>query len=79
MVNVSNWMYQSQWGLDFRRDMTVLYNMTGNYSTQLFTDEALSIIRRHDTTEVLVSTLSGVSGAAKGMRVYTHVHAWKDV
>ncbi|KAL8594525.1 hypothetical protein ACOMHN_028879 [Nucella lapillus] len=43
----------SQWGLDFRRDMTVLYNYTGHYSTTLFTDEAVGVINSHDSQEPL--------------------------
>ncbi|XP_025082392.1 arylsulfatase B-like isoform X1 [Pomacea canaliculata] len=42
-----------QWGLDFRRDMQVLYNYTGLYSTDLFTQEAVSIINRHNKSEPL--------------------------
>ncbi|KAK7495658.1 hypothetical protein BaRGS_00013105 [Batillaria attramentaria] len=42
-----------QWGLDFRRDMQVLYNYTGYYSTQLFTDEAVRIINTHNKSEPL--------------------------
>ncbi|KAK7093086.1 hypothetical protein V1264_008737 [Littorina saxatilis] len=43
----------TQWGLDFRRDMTVLNNYTGNYSTTVFTEEAVSIIDNHDKSQPL--------------------------
>ncbi|KAK7495650.1 hypothetical protein BaRGS_00013097 [Batillaria attramentaria] len=44
---------KDQWGLDFRRDMQVLRNYTGYYSTQLFTDEAVRIINTHNKSEPL--------------------------
>ncbi|XP_068084877.1 arylsulfatase B [Anabrus simplex] len=36
-------------GYDMRRNLSVDYSSMGKYSTQLFTDEAVSIINRHDT------------------------------
>ncbi|XP_049956678.1 arylsulfatase J-like [Schistocerca serialis cubense] len=35
-------------GYDMRRNMSVDYSAAGKYSTDLYTDEAVSIIRRHD-------------------------------
>ncbi|XP_048238380.1 arylsulfatase B-like [Haliotis rufescens] len=44
----------SQWGLDFRRNMDLLDNYTGQYSTELFTQEAVNIINTHDQKEPLL-------------------------
>lgn len=40
-------------GYDMRRNMSVDLSSEGQYSTQLFTDEAVSIINRHDTNHPL--------------------------
>lgn len=38
-------------GYDMRRNMSVDYSAAGKYSTDLFTDEAVNIINRHDTEQ----------------------------
>ncbi|XP_052803312.1 arylsulfatase B-like isoform X1 [Mya arenaria] len=41
------------WGLDWRRNLDLLRNETNLYSTDLFTAEAVNIIRNHNTSEPL--------------------------
>ncbi|CAH1798588.1 unnamed protein product [Owenia fusiformis] len=41
------------WGLDFRRDKELLKDKLGEYSTELFTKEAESIINAHNASEPL--------------------------
>ena len=41
---------QDGWGYDFRRNLSVAWNDYGRYATDLFTDEAVSIINSHGTT-----------------------------
>ncbi|XP_046329316.2 arylsulfatase B-like [Haliotis rufescens] len=43
-----------QWGLDFRRNMEALHDQYGNYSTEIFTQEAVSIIHNHNPAEPLL-------------------------
>ncbi len=40
-------------GLDFRDNLNVVFNESGNYATPLFTDRALQIISNHDKCEPL--------------------------
>ena len=42
-----------QWGVDFRRDKEMMWNYTGKYSTDIFRDEAVRIIRNHNKSEPL--------------------------
>ena len=48
--DISVFVYQVYTGLDFRRNLQVV-NKTG-YSTELYTEEAKSIIDAHNTSEV---------------------------
>ncbi|CAH2000847.1 unnamed protein product [Acanthoscelides obtectus] len=41
------------WGLDMRRNMSVAYDLHGQYSTDLFGREAATIIEHHDTSTPL--------------------------
>ncbi|XP_048519875.1 arylsulfatase B isoform X1 [Dendroctonus ponderosae] len=41
--------YSKEYGYDFRRNMTVDWDAKGKYSTTLFTEEAVKLIREHDT------------------------------
>ncbi|XP_023029567.2 arylsulfatase B isoform X1 [Leptinotarsa decemlineata] len=41
--------YTSEYGYDMRRGMDVDYSAKGKYSTTLFTEEAVRLIREHDT------------------------------
>ncbi|XP_060557801.1 arylsulfatase B-like isoform X1 [Ruditapes philippinarum] len=41
------------WGLDWRRNLDLIRNETEMYSTDLFTAEAVNIIKKHDTKEPL--------------------------
>ena len=38
---------QDGWGYDFRRNLSVAWEDYGHYATDLFTDEAVSIIQKH--------------------------------
>ena len=40
-------------GYDFRRDMNVSWDSYNKYGTDLFTEEAETIVRSHDTTRPL--------------------------
>lgn len=46
-------MEKGMWGLDMRRDMEPATELHGLYNTDLFTDEAVDIIQRHNTSEPL--------------------------
>jgi len=51
------WIWNIQyraWGFDFRRNDKLLPTTYGQYSTELFTSEAESIIANHDTSKVYV-------------------------
>lgn len=46
-------MEQPSWGLDIRRNMDVAWDLHGQYSTDLFTKEAVKVINEHNTTQPL--------------------------
>ncbi|CAN7995793.1 unnamed protein product, partial [Ixodes hexagonus] len=48
----------STWGLDLREDLRVASNRAGQYSTDLFTDKATSIINNHNTSKPLLLYLA---------------------
>ncbi|XP_040077595.1 arylsulfatase B-like [Ixodes scapularis] len=48
----------STWGLDFREDLRVASNSAGQYSTNLFTDKAVSIINAHNASKPLLLYLA---------------------
>ncbi|XP_056639483.1 arylsulfatase J isoform X2 [Diorhabda sublineata] len=39
------------WGLDMRRNLSVAYDLHGNYSTDIFTQESVRIIHEHDSNK----------------------------
>ena len=41
--------YQDGWGYDFRRNLSVAWDDYGRYATDIFTEEAVSIINNHGT------------------------------
>ncbi|XP_060530533.1 arylsulfatase I-like isoform X2 [Cylas formicarius] len=41
------------WGYDMRRNMSVAFDLNGQYSTSAFTDESVKIINNHDTSKPL--------------------------
>ncbi|KAF7285683.1 hypothetical protein GWI33_010178 [Rhynchophorus ferrugineus] len=41
-------MENGQWGLDMRRNLSVAYDLHGKYSTDVFTEEAVKIIKEHN-------------------------------
>ncbi|XP_012939276.1 arylsulfatase I [Aplysia californica] len=43
----------AMWGVDFQRDKDLLWNYTGQYSTEIFQDEAVNIIKTHNDSEPL--------------------------
>ncbi|GAB6025102.1 hypothetical protein CHUAL_010534 [Chamberlinius hualienensis] len=45
-------------GFDMRRNMSVAWDTVNKYSTNLFTDEAISVINNHDTSQPLFLFLS---------------------
>ena len=42
---------QDGWGYDFRRNMSIAWSDYGKYATDLFTDEAAKIIKKHGKKE----------------------------
>ena len=57
--------------MDFHRDLDLLRNYTGLYSTELFTAEALSIVHKHNLSEVSLRVLSNIS--SQNCRQTTHL------
>uniref|UniRef100_A0A1Y1K5U7 Sulfatase N-terminal domain-containing protein n=1 Tax=Photinus pyralis TaxID=7054 RepID=A0A1Y1K5U7_PHOPY len=45
-------------GYDFRRDMEIDWSARGKYSTNLFTDEAVNLIHRHNTSKPMFMYLA---------------------
>ncbi len=45
-------LLQQGWGYDFRRGLNVSRDDFGTYSTDLFTDEASDVIRRHEEVNI---------------------------
>ncbi|XP_048517743.1 arylsulfatase J isoform X2 [Dendroctonus ponderosae] len=41
------------WGLDMRRNMSIAYDLHGQYSTDLFTEESVRLINEHNTEKPL--------------------------
>ncbi|XP_060530121.1 arylsulfatase I-like [Cylas formicarius] len=41
------------WGLDMRENLSIAYNLHGQYSTDLFTQESVRLINSHDTSKPL--------------------------
>uniref|UniRef100_A0A161M804 Arylsulfatase b n=1 Tax=Triatoma infestans TaxID=30076 RepID=A0A161M804_TRIIF len=46
-------MESDMWGLDLRRDMVAATELHGNYSTEIFTDEAVRVIDNHPVNRPL--------------------------
>ncbi|KAF5271189.1 hypothetical protein FQR65_LT05333 [Abscondita terminalis] len=46
-------MENGVWGLDFRRNMEIAWDLHGQYSTDIFTNEAEKIIKNHNKTAPL--------------------------
>ncbi|XP_033211508.1 arylsulfatase B [Belonocnema kinseyi] len=44
---------EKQWGLDMRRGLDTAWELHGQYSTQVFTKEAVGIIKNHTTSQPL--------------------------
>ena len=40
-------IFKDGWGYDFRRNLSVSWQDYGRYATDLFTDEAVSVINNH--------------------------------
>ena len=45
-------IFQDGWGYDFRRNLSVAWKDYGRYATDLFTDEAVSVINNHGKNSV---------------------------
>lgn len=45
--------FEAQWGLDMRRDLEPAWDLHGRYSTDVFTEEAVKIIKNHNTSDPL--------------------------
>lgn len=58
-------------GFDMRRNMTPAYDLVGRYATDMFTDEAVDIIRTHDPGRPLFLYMShlAVHAANRGKYV----------
>ena len=54
-LSISN--QREMWGLDFRRNDEIVKTAYGQYSTEVFTQEAVDIINTHNTSEVRSSHL----------------------
>lgn len=50
--------YTSEYGYDMRRNMDVDWDAQGKYSTTLFTQEAVKLIREHDTKDPMFMYLA---------------------
>lgn len=44
---------QPYWGLDMRRDLKTAWELHGQYSTDVFTQEAVQLIENHNATQPL--------------------------
>ena len=44
---------QDGWGTDFRKNMSVNLEDYGKYATDVFTEEALKVVKTHDTSKPL--------------------------
>lgn len=42
------------WGLDFHHNMESVVDQLGKYSTEIFTDQAVKIISKHNNSEVCI-------------------------
>lgn len=49
------------WGFDMRRNMDLAYDLHGQYSTDVFTNEAVKIIQNHNITKPLFLYLAHVA------------------
>lgn len=45
------------WGLDFHHNMESVVDQLGNYSTEIFTDQAVKIISKHNSSKVCILLL----------------------
>jgi len=55
LIMLRIWHVQGKsWGFDFRRNENLEPASFGQYSTELFTSEAESIIANHDTSKVVI-------------------------
>ncbi len=45
--------FQNMWGYDMRRGLNVSWESFGQYTTDLITDESISLIESHDPTSPL--------------------------
>lgn len=52
---------QAHPGYDFRRGMNVSWEAYGRYTTDLLTDEAVSVINGHDTSQPMLLYLAHVA------------------
>ena len=46
-------LFKGDWGLDWRRNGEVIHNETELYSTELFTEEAIQLINKHNMSQVI--------------------------
>jgi arylsulfatase B len=51
-------------GLDFRRNLSTAWDLSGRYATDIFTEEAERIIHDHDSTKPLFLYLSHLASHA---------------
>ncbi|XP_069174122.1 arylsulfatase B isoform X1 [Procambarus clarkii] len=65
------------WGYDMRRNMTVAKDCYGKYTTDLFTDEAVDIIKQHNTSQPLFLYLAHL--AVHSGNPYAPLQAPKEV
>ncbi|XP_064114170.1 arylsulfatase B-like isoform X2 [Macrobrachium nipponense] len=65
------------WGYDFRRNMTVADDCYGKYATDLFTDEAVNIIQKHNASKPLFLYLAHL--AVHSGNPYAPLQAPKEI
>ncbi|CAH1099210.1 unnamed protein product [Psylliodes chrysocephalus] len=58
-MNKASW--STEIGYDFRRNLDVDYDAKGKYSTTLFTNEAVKLIKEHDTTNPMFLYLAHIA------------------
>ncbi|KAL1505460.1 hypothetical protein ABEB36_005028 [Hypothenemus hampei] len=54
-------MEAGSWGLDMRKNMSVAYELHGEYSTDIFTKESVRLIKNHDPSSPLFLYLAHVA------------------
>nr|UNO37566.1 sulf4-like protein [Psylliodes hospes] len=65
-THINKATYADDNGYDFRRNLEVDYDAKGKYSTTLFTNEAVKLIRKHDTNKPMFLYMAHLATHAGG-------------